>query len=322
MTDIKSGWFQTGNNTPTGQPFKLAVDNPYITKDEYIQSFEASGMGITINSLQYQSGELDRKILQASAWINRFCGRWFDTQTIDQQDTGFTVRPMNPKLVTVVLKNRPYSKINTIYIQVLKWFIEVDTTATGYLQDFYASGFYKIVPLLSTSGTGVGSPLPAQIVDHVPLGVLWTNYTFGWGTPITGLTLTQIGNTLQYQAVLGKRLWAPDQPTVIYNNGVALVKDTDYTLDCPNGIVTMVAAQSGPITADFTSNESLPFEIKEACTLLVTHMIGQAQQNPMGATSMGIQTFNINFGDKSKVMERVEQLLTAYVNKMPLFLGL
>ncbi len=66
----------------------------------------------------------------------------------------------------------------------------------------------------------------------------------------------------------------------------------------------------------------MPFEIKEAAILLTAHLIGQATQNPVGVASMGIQTFNINFGEKSKVLERVEQLLDAYVNKMPTFLGL
>lgn len=324
MTQIISGNIDTGNNTPTGAKMKIAVDNPYITKDEYVASFEAMGLGITKDSPQYASGELDRKILQASAWINRYCGRWFDTQTIDEQKTSFTVRPYNPQLVTVVLRNRPYSRINSIYIQVLKWFIQVDISATGYLQDFYAEGFYKIVPLLSSAGTGVGSPIPAAIIDHIPLGVLWTNYTFGFGTLLTSQILTQVGTTKQYQAPLGNGLWAPDQTLNVYDNGVLKTKITDYTVDFPNGMITFVSTYTpvGPITADFTTNESLPFEIKEAATLLTSHLIGQATQNPLGVQSLTMQTLSINFGDKSKVRERVEELLDAYVNKMPTFLGL
>jgi len=323
MTQIVSGNIATGNNTPTGAKMKVAVDNPYISKDEFIASFEASGLGLSAASPQYASGELDRKILQASAWINRYCGRWFDTQTIDEQKTSFTVRPYNPQLVTVVLKNRPYSKINSIYIQVLKWFIQVDVSATGYLQDFYDKGFYKIVPLLSSAGTGAGSPIPAAILDHVPLGVLWTNYTFGFGTPLTGQALAQVGGTKQYQAPVGNGLWAPDQPTLIYDNAT-LVASSNYTIDHPNGMVTFISSYTpnGAITADFTTNESMPFEIKEAAVLLTSHLIGQATQNPIGAQSMGIQTFNINFGEKSKVLDRVHELLDAYVNKMPTFLGL
>lgn len=323
MTQIISGNINTGNNTPTGAKMKVAVDNPYISKDEYVATFEASGLGITAVSPQYASGELDRKIMQASAAINRFCGRWFDTQTIDEQKTGFTVKPYNPQLVTNVLKNRPYSKINSIYIQVLKWFIQIDISQTGYLQDFYAEGFYKIVPMLSTAGTGAGSPLPAEIVDHVPLGVLWTNYTFGYGTPLVAQTLTNIPSTKQYQAPLGNRLWAPDQTINVYDSGV-LVAPVNYVLDAPNGMVTFISSYTvnGAITVDFTTNESIPFEIKEACILLVTHLIGQATQNPIGAASLGIQTFNINFGEKSKVKERLEELLGPYVNKLPLFLGL
>lgn len=323
MTQIISGNINVGNNTPTGAKMKIAVDNPYVSKDEFIGSFEATGLGLSVTSPQYQSGELDRKILQASAWINRFCGRWFDTQTIDEQKTSFQVRPYNPQLVTVILKNRPYSKINSIYIQVLKWFIQIDISATGYLQDFYASGFYKIVPLLSSAGTGVGSPIPAAILDRIPLGVLWTNYTFGFGTPLTAQTLMNVSGTKQYQAPLGNRLWAPDQTFSVYD-GASLVAPANYTVDYPNGMVTFISTYTvnGAVTTDFTTNESMPFEIKEAAILLTAHLIGQAVNNPIGADSMSIQTFNISFGEKSKVYKRVQELLDPYVNKFPLFLGL
>lgn len=322
MTQLKSGFINVGNNTPTGQPYKYAVDNPYLSKDEFIQSYEAKGLGISVNSPEYSNGEIDRKLLQASAWINRFCGRYFDTQTIDEQKTKFTVRPYNPQLVTVVLKNRPYNRINSAYIQVLQWFIQIIVTGpNSYLQDFYAEGFYKIVPLLSSAGTGVGSPIPAAILDHVPLGILWTNYTFGYGTPLTGETLNVIGSTKQYQSVLGNRLWAPSQTINIYDSTI-LVAPSNYTIDKPNGLVTFSSGYTvnGAITADFTSNDSLPFEIKEACTLLAVHMIGQASQNPLGAKSLGIQTFNIAFGDNSSVYDRVKQLLGPYAHQMPAFI--
>ncbi len=325
MTQIQSGHIETGNNSPTGAPVKYAKDNPYVSRDEFIQSFEAVGLGLSVNSPQYTNGELDRKLLQASAYVNRYCGRWFDTQTIDEQKAGFTVRPYNPQLVTVVLRNSPYTKINSAYIQVLQWFIQIIVSGPGsYLQDFYESGFYKIVPLLSQAGTGVGSPIPAAILDHVPLGILWTNYTFGYGTVLTAQTLTNIKNTLQYQAPLGNRLWAPDQAINIYDNGVLKTKGNDYTLDNPNGMVTFVTGYTvvGTITADFTTNESIPFEIKEATILMASHLIGQAGQNPLGADSMGIQTFNISFGKESKVRERFKELLQAYVDRKPMFMGL
>jgi hypothetical protein len=323
MTTIISGAINTGSNTPNGQKMKVAVDNPYCSKDEFIQSFEAVGLGLTVNSPQYTNGELDRKLLQASAFVNRYCGRWFDTQTIDEQKTAFTVRPYNPQLVTVVLRNRPYTKINSAYIQVLQWFIQIIVSGPGsYLQDFYESGFYKIVPLLSQAGTGVGSPIPAAILDHVPLGILWTNYTFGYGTVLTNQVLTSIQNTKQYQAPLGNRLWAPDQTLNIYDYG-SLVAPAKYTIDFPNGMVTFISSYTpaGQITVDFTTNESIPFEIKAATNLYACHLIGQATQNPLGADSMGIQTFSVSFG-KSKVKERFEELLGAYVDKMPMFMGL
>ena len=318
---LQSGWIQTGNNTPTGADMKIEVDNPYLALDEYMQSFEAAGLGLTTSMPQYGSGEIQKKILQASAWINRYCGRWFDTQTIDEQKYGFTVRPMNPQLLTVVLRNRPYSKINTIYIQVLKWFIQVDVTQTGYLQDSYANGFYKIVPLLSTSGTGIGSPLPAEIVDHVPLGVLWTNYTFGFGKPLTGLGLNQVGATASYQAPFGNELWAPSQPINVYVGGI-LQPTSAYTVDCPNGIVTFPSVQAGAVTVDITTNESLPAEIKQACALLTSHFIGQASGNPFGLSSITMQTLSMNFGNESLVYKRAKELLEPYTSKMPLILGM
>jgi len=292
-----------------------------MTKDEFIASFEAQGLGITADSPQYGSGELDRKLLQASSWINRYCRRWFDTQTIDETKTGFQVRPYNPQLVTVILANSPLTAVNSIYIQVLQWFIQVQTTQSGMLQIFPDKGFYKIVPLLSTAGTGVGSPIPAAILDRIPLGVLWTNYTFGFGTPLVSQTLTEVANTKQYQAPLGNRLWAPDQTLNVYDGGV-LVAPAGYSVDYPNGMVTFGShSVVGAITSDFTTNESIPFDIKEATLLLTAHLIGQAGANPTGAQSMSIQTFSINWGQKSDVKRRVEELLESYVGRMPTIIG-
>ena len=323
MTQIISGAINTGSNTPSGAVMKVAVDNPYMCKDEFLQGCGAKGLGISNTDPEYSNGELDRVLLEASAMVNRHCRKWFDTQTIDEQKTGFQVRPYNPQLVTVVLKNRPYSKINTIYIQVLKWFIEVDTSQTGYLQDFYDKGYYKIVPLLSSAGTGVGSPIPAAILDRVPLGVLWTNYTFGFGTVLTAQTLSVIIGTKQYQAPLGNRLWAPDQTLNVYDTGV-LLPTTDYTIDHPNGIVTLASTYTpnGAITADFTTNDSLPFDIKKATKLVAQHLIGQDLGNPMGASSLNIQTYSSSWAQgNTQVEERFKDLLEPYVDKLPTILG-
>lgn len=300
---------------------QVAVDNPYVTKDEFIASFEGQGLGITADSVQYSSGELDRKLLQASAWVNRYCRRWFDTQTIDETTTGFQVRPYNPQLVSVIMKNRPYSKINSLYIQVLQWFIQIQTGPNSYLQDFYDKGFARIVPLLSSAGTGLGTPIPAAILDRVPLGVLWNNYTFGYGTVLTSQVLANIPQTKQYQAPLGNRLWAPSQTLNIYDGGV-LVSPAGYSVDYPNGMVTFgTHTPLAAITADFTTNESVPFDIKNATILAACHLIGQATANPFGATSQNIQTFAINFGDKSGVQKRFEELLEPYADRTPIILG-
>ncbi len=306
---------------------KIAVDNPYVTKDDFVNSIEAMGLGITATSADnmYQSGQLDLVLLRASAWVNRYCKRWFDTQTIDEKKTRFTVRPYNPQLVTVILNNRPYQKINSVYLQVLQWFIQIDiTSASGILQDFPDEGFYKIVPLLSSAGTGAGSPLPAAIVDRVPLGVLWTNYTFGYGTDIVAQALTDISTGSpgrnQYQAPVGLRLFAPDQSLKVYLNGNP-VASTAYTVDYPNGIITFNSANNpgDVVTADYVSNESVPYDIKEAVILLATHMIGHAQQNALGAQSYNIQTYSVNLGDESTLVKRAKEILDSFVSSFPMF---
>lgn len=312
---VQSGHINAGSNTPTGAPLKYSVDNPYCTKDDFVQSKEARGLGITASSDIYGNGELDNVLLRASSYINRYCRHYFDTQTIDEQKTRFTVRPYNPQLLTIVLNNYPYSKINSIYIQVLKWFIQVDASATGYIQDFYAQGFYKIVPLLSSAGTGVGSPIPAAILDRVPLGVLWTNYTFGYGTPITGYALgTADGTATVFQAAQGNRLWAPDQTFNVYVAGVLQLAST-YTVDYPNGSITFAVApaNAAAVTADFTTNESIPADVREACILVAAHLMGQGEQNPLGVSSYSIQTFAVTFEEESSVIKRAKEILTPYV---------
>ena len=316
MTNIPSGYFTTPSNTPSGTNKVIAVDNPYLTKDELITNEMAIGLGLTSSSAVYTSGRLDKILISASAEVNRICRRWFDTQTIDETQTGVTVRPLNPQLVNVRLQNSPYQQIHSIYIQVLKWFIQIDTSsANGYLQDFPDYGYYRIVPLLSNSGTGAGSPMPAEIVDKTPLGVIWTNYTFGYGVPITGQTLTQIGSTTSYQAPLYNRLFAPSQTLNVYDN-LTLLPSSDYTVDYANGIVTFPTyAVSGTITADYTSNESIPYDIKQAVSLIALEMYGTGLNNALGADSYSIQTYSVSFG--KKIREQIDRLLAPYQNNMP-----
>ena len=324
MTQLSSGFINTGTNTPTGAKKVIAVDNPYITVDDFCASYTASGLGIALTDALVTSGELQKLILQASAWLNRKANMYFDTQTIDETHTGFTVRPYNPRLVSVVFNNRPYSKVNSMYIQVLKWFIQVDVSATGYLQDFYEDGYCRIVPLLSTAGTGVGSPIPAQIVDHVQLGVLWINYTFGYGTPLLSQVLTEVAPATAhttYQAPVGNRLWAPSQTLNVYVNGT-LVNSTQYTIDYVNGKITFNSPLAGTdaVTADFTTNQSIPADIQKAVILLTAHLLGQDIQNALGSRAYSIQTWNTNFGDKSLVEERVDKLIAPYTNNTPKFI--
>jgi hypothetical protein len=315
---IQSGSFPTPTNTPTGAQYAIATDNPYIQKDSYILTPEAIGLGVTSTSSDglYQSGALQTLLLDASAMVNRLCSRYFDTQTIDESKTQFTVKPYNPQLVTVVLQNSPYQKINSIYIQVLKWFIQIDcTSATGYLQDFPDRGFYKIVPMLSNAGAGTGSPIPSEIIDRQPLGVIWTNYTFGFGAVFKAYAMGSGNGTtdVQFQAALGNRLWAPSQPVNIYVSG-ALVAPTLYTVDYPNGIVTfnnVATPGSNPVTIDFTSNEAIPNDVRRATTLLVTDVVGKALQNPLGASSYSILSHQISFSND--ILDRAKEILKPYI---------
>lgn len=324
MTVLESGHIETGNNTPTGSKKIIAVDNPYITTDDFCASYTALGLGIALTDPLVTSGELQNLILQASASVNRRTNMYHDTQTIDETQTGFSVRPYNPRLVSVVFNNRPYAKVNSMYIQVLKWFIQIDTsTANNYLQDFYEDGYCRIVPMLSSAGTGTGSAIPAQIVDKIDLGVLWINYTFGYGTKLLSQVLTQpVGNTDKktYQSPVGNRLWAPSQTYNVYLNG-SKVNPTQYTVDFVNGIVVLATGTTNEVvTADFTTNQSIPADIKKAVILLTSYLIGQDLQNGLGATGMSIQTWSTQFGDKNKVEERVDKLLEPYSNVTPKFL--
>lgn len=319
-------WTIMTNNTPSGLPKVVAVDDPYLTKDDFITNEIAIGLGINASSPVYISGRLDKLMVMASAEVNRICRRWFSTQTIDETKTGLIVRPWNPQLVTVPLQNAPYSKINSIFFQVLKWFIEIDSSSQGYLQDFPDYGFYKIVPLLSNSGTGVGSPMPAEIVDKTPLGVLWTNYTFGYGTVMTQQTFSQpAGNSDQktYQAPLYSRLMAPSQPISVYLGGALLTSAQYSVTDYANGIIVLTTANfyGAAITVSYTSNESVPYEVKQAVALLVAYYIGLGQSNPTGAEGFSTQTFSIQWGSNgSSLLKRVKELLSTQSFNTPVIL--
>ncbi len=315
---IRSGWWQAPSGsplTPTGVAKRSEIDNPYITKEEFVQSVEAIGAGISADSSDgiYNSGTLDRILLQASARVNRYCSCWFDTQTIDEYQTGFTVRPFNPRLVNVKTRNYPIQNVHSIYIQVLQWFIEVQTTPleNSYLQIQPDWGTFKIVPMLSTAGSGTGSPIPAAIVDKMPLGVLWYTYTFGYGQAITSYTLSEINENLKYQVDnYNYRLWAPSQTVNVYIDGV-LQSSSSYTIDYVNGIITFNSAISGTtVSADFTTNNTIPYDIKYATIKLAIKMILQGLQNPMGFKNINITGYSVSFGDE--YMEEIKEILNPY----------
>lgn len=323
--EIKSGWFIAPAGkplTPTGAAKKSECDNPYLTKDEYIQSAEAIGAGITATSSDglYASGGLDKIILRASAWVSKYCRRWFDTQSIDEYQTGFTVKPFNPRLVTVYTRNSPIQTISGIWIQVLQWFIQVQTTPLqqSYLQIQPDWGTFKIVPLLSTAGSGTGSPIPAAILNKVPLGVLWYSYTFGYGQSIAGYILSNIpdGNstyTIFQAADYDHQLWAPDQTINVYIDG-ALQVSSSYLINHPNGIVTFNSdiGTGHTVTGDFITNNSVPADIKYCVVKLATKFILDGLQNPARFASMNITGYSVTFGGYDDIMKEIKEVLQPY----------
>ena len=306
--------------SPTGLGKVSEVDNPYICRDDYIQTPQAIAMGITTASPIYNSGQLDKIILRASAWVNRYCSRWFDTQTIDEIKRDLTVRPFNPRLVNVIPNNGPIQQVNSMYIQVLQWYIAVlvDPLEQSYIQIQPDSAIIDIVPLLSTAGAGTGSPIPAQILDKVPLGKLWINYTFGFGQPLTGITAQSlVQNTVFQPSQTQYRLWAPSQTVNVYVDDSLIVDPTLYTIDYPNGIINFGTdlGAGHVVTFDATTNNTIPADVIEAIILLVTKYISDGSQNPMGFKSLNLNNYSVSFDDTGKDsgrMQEIKELMTPY----------
>lgn len=170
-----SGAYVGEGDTPDGQPFVHPVDVPYVTKEEFILHPSAAALGLTASSTEYTNGTLDMLILSASASVNRYCKRYFQRQTIDEKYPNITISVTNPRLCVIPLKNGPVHRVNSVSIQVLKWFIPF---SLEYLQTFYDQAYYKIVPMLTANGTG--TPIPSVLLEQSQLGIVWTNYTCGY----------------------------------------------------------------------------------------------------------------------------------------------
>lgn len=179
--DKASGIWTTDSITPDGQPMNVPVDVAYLTKDEFLKQMIAKGLGYSKQHPDYLDGSLDDLLLQASATVNRYCNRYFQKMTIDETFPNITIQVQNPKLCVIPLLNTPVSRINSVTIQVLKWFIPFELT---YLIPFYQQHYYQIVPMLSTAGQGspmgTGTPIPSVLLEQSQLGTIWTNYTCGY----------------------------------------------------------------------------------------------------------------------------------------------
>ncbi|MGH2639219.1 MAG: hypothetical protein ACRDF4_08085, partial [Rhabdochlamydiaceae bacterium] len=204
--------------------------------------------------------------------------------------------------------------LNTMYIQVLQWFIAVlvDPSSQSYVQIQPDSAIIDIVPLLSSAGAGTGSPIPAQILDKVPLGKLWFNYTFGFGQVLTGQTAAAVvGNTVFQPSLTQYRLWAPSQTVNVYVDDV-LKDPSDYTLDYPNGRIIFGTdiGTDHAVTFDATTNNTIPADIQQAVIMLTTKYIGQGFQNPLGFKSLNLNNYTVSFGDE--YMGEIKEMLNPY----------
>jgi hypothetical protein len=65
----------------------------------------------------------------------------------------------------------------------------------------------------------------------------------------------------------------------------------------------------------------MPFEIKEAVSLLVSDYLGQAGSNPTGATSISMQTFSASWDSAGTgLMKRAMELLKTQQSNMPIII--
>jgi hypothetical protein len=171
-----SGIWQTPTNTPDGMPMVTPYDVQYVTKNEFLKSAIAKGIGYTDTSEDYTDGTIDLALLDASSQVNRYCNRYFQKMTVDEMYPNVTIQVSNPRMTTIPLRFGPVQKINTITIQVLKWFIAF---SLEYLITSPEQRFYQIVPMISSSGT-TGTPIPSVLLERESLGIVWTNYTCGY----------------------------------------------------------------------------------------------------------------------------------------------
>jgi len=160
--------------TPTGKPMMIARDTPYLTKSEYIKY--PNGLKLTTSSPIYTNGMLSTILSMASEETNRYSRRHFNVQTIDEVYDGIRIGQDAPKLVTVPLNEGPIQVVNSIWIQVLKWFINF---SLDYLQVFPEKQFIQLVPFLGGNYT-TAVPIPSAVLIEGLLGKVWVNYTFGY----------------------------------------------------------------------------------------------------------------------------------------------
>lgn len=211
--------------TPTGATFQKAIDSQYITKADFIIDYVVKGLGITASDPEYNNGALDQILTEASASINRKCGRFFNKQTIDETFSRFTLGTgQEHYYLTFQMANYPVRSINSIYFEVLGQFIQVSQT---YEQDSSPDlGFFKIYPnLVSAAGTNTPIPVPTQIGDY------WINYTFGYDAVpadiVRAVTLEAIKTIAMQRNVLGLVEFRSNQKTFKWGNTNAIDDQID-----------------------------------------------------------------------------------------------
>ena len=241
MPSQSSTIYLAPTNTPTGAAFAYAMDNQYVTSADFIQHPAVSdGLGLTASDNLYTSGYLDKLLLRASVYVNRYCNRHFDIQTIDETISRLTLGTKNVEhFITIILNEAPIRSVNRIDFQVLNNFIPINLT---YLVNSYPNeGYFEITPTLFAA-TGATSPIPKD----TKIGTFWINYSFGYtvlpADVIEAVILKTISLIAQQRNILGVTNFKTNQLSLTWDKDKNLLEEQIKTLLNPYRRVTLRVA--------------------------------------------------------------------------------
>lgn len=111
-------------------------------------------------------------IVMACSWVNEYCDRKFNQQTVDESFITVSNRHYNYK--PYVLEVRPLVSIEDIYLQINDNFLQLDL---DYVQMFPEDGMFKLLPTVEDSTEIQEFVLYADAFEQVNL---WVRYTGGY----------------------------------------------------------------------------------------------------------------------------------------------